>query len=789
MGKICIRGATEHNLQGVSVDIPKNRLVAFTGLSGSGKSSLVFDTIFAESFRRFADAGGVSTFVPGRTVVRHARPAFQSIQGLAPSLGISQRQGIAGQLSTVGTLLGASDLLRVYFAAFGTRFCRNCDIPLQAEPMPEILRQVLRRFGGRTVTVVALIAERRKGAFGDEIERFRRLGFSRLRVNGEIFDLQDESQSIRVDQRKLNTVEVLIDRLKIQPERQGRLERAVGEALTHGKGMVIIEADNETVRFNSRSACPLCGESAQQLDPRHFSHSSLGRCPNCEGVGAADPESSPDIQPCPTCKGSRLDPGRPTVRVCGQTYEQLHTLNLQDLQRFLTTEVTEDAGTDRARERVAGEAIRLVAAATRVGLAHLTLNRGGRTLVPGDLQRLRLATVTANRLRGAVYVIDEPCQGLSGAEVSQLVEVLRELVRGGASVLAVEHHPAFLNACDEVFVMGPGAGRAGGRIVAHYGLSGEPIPGWGTSSPVPIPSATRRTHPVGLEFGRVMVRSRKLPAVYVPQGAITILRGASGCGKLSFLELCLMPELERLRAGSKSASACDVTMVGKCRVDGVVEIRPGSLTRSSRRTVASALAILPHLRSIFAQLPQSQILGLSDANFSWHSKQGACELCSGKGYVEYEQRYGPPVQVECEKCLGARLQVRSLIPRFKGYNFAEFMQLTVEEALNILSNVRAIAQRLRPSVDFGLGYVRLGQSMDSLSGGELQRMVLTLELRRQNLEGMWFLLVHPSTGLHSPDIEVLGRLMRQLVQRGATFVAIENREEFLPHTDHVVLFS
>lgn len=787
MGNIYIRGARERNLKDIDLDLPKGRLVSLTGVSGSGKSSLAFDTIYAESFRRFSDASGLTPFIAGRSAVaRHGRPACRSILGLPPALGLSQRQGVAGPLSTVGTLLGVTDLLRVYFAAFSTRFCRSCDIPLEATPFQEILHAVSVAFAEQMVTVVAPIAERRRGSFAKEIESFRKLGFSRLRVNGVVVSLQDDESPISIDHKKLNTVELVIDRLRIDAGKEQRLERALVEAMSQAQGVVQVEGGTLTRRFNSRAQCPQCGESAQRLDPRFLSHSSLGQCTACAGLGVADGGRAADLDPCQQCQGTRLSSDIPRVRVGGVSFDETQRWSLLKLGEYVEGQLLSHAGRDRARWRVASEVARLLSASIRLGLGHLSLGREGRSLVPGDLQRLRLATITANRLQGALYVVDEPCQGLTESEVRSVVKVLRELVESGSSVLAVEHHPVFLAMSDEVVVLGPGAGQAGGQIVEHRIC--KPTQQASRTASAPLPQMAGR---LGLRFSSMSVRRPLSGSVLIPQQAVTLLRGPSGTGKLSFAELCLLPVLESLTGKAETAALvpCVWERVGNPCVKGVVEIRPGSITRSSRRTVASALGILPNLRSLYAQLPQSQIMGLSDVNFSWHSRQGSCDLCSGKGYVEVPQRYGSGIPVECERCRGARLTNRSLIPRFKGLNFAEMMQMSLAEAAEHFCNYRLIHQRIIAAVEFGLGYVGLGQGLDSLSGGELQRFVLTLEMRRSNLDGMWFILVHPGTGLHAPDIEILCRLMRQLVQRGATFLAIENREEFLSHADHVVLFS
>lgn len=821
MQTIEVKGAHEHNLQSVDVDIPKNKLVAFTGVSGSGKSSLIFDTLYVEAFRRFADASHAPVQLMGHSFwSRTVRPKFRAIRGLPPALGLSQRQGVAGKLSTVGTISGVSDLLRVYFAAFGDVHCRNCDIPLRATPFRELMSKIEQQYGGEKITVTAPIVERRKGAFGTEIEKFRQLGFSKMRVNGQIYSLQDEDQRISIDAKKLNTVEVLIDAVQVVPERQSRLERAVSQALEYGKGVVKIEHQSSSQKFNTKSACPQCGESAPRLDPRYFSHSSLAQCESCGGTGAQDEDLPADLYPCPDCTGTRLDPARPIVRVQSLKFEHLHQLPMKDLLHHLRTSFAPDAAQEKSRKQVLSEALRLVEMMCELGLEHLTLNREGGSLSPGDLQRLRLASMISNRLRGALYVMDEPCQGLTSAEVGRLVKVLRNLVDTGSSVVVVEHHPEFLKFCDEVFLMGPGAGRLGGKIVSHFEghaqiakmlvekekalfesatKSAQEIV---STRPVRTLASARKkatqassetpTTPGALILENIQVRNLRRSSVRLPQAQLTLIRGEAGRGKGSFLELCAWPALERLielaEPDVEKLEFCQMRPEGNLLVNSLHDVRPGSLVRTSRRTVAAALDILVPIREIFAQLPQSQIMGLTPSHFSWNSKAGRCPSCEGRGYLEIPQRFGPPVEVDCEECLGTKLAQRSLVPRFKGLNLAEIMKLTLDEARQFFAHVRLIESRLSAALEFGLGYVTLGQGMDSLSGGELQRLTLTLELRRSQLEGAWFLLVHPGTGLHTPDIATLGRLLRMMVSRGASFVVLENREEFLRFADQVVEF-
>ena len=460
MSQISIKGAQEHNLKNIDVDIPKNSLVVFSGVSGSGKSSLVFDTIYAEAFRRFVDASQVPIYVMGNSVwSKISRPHFRSITGLPPALGLSQRQGVASKVSTVGTISGISDLFRVYFAAFGDISCRQCDIPLRPMLIDELETKILSEFNNQKVYFIALLVEKRKGGFSKEIEKFRDLGFSKLRVNGEIFDLQNEDLIIKIDAKKLNTIEVIIDFVTISSEKITRIKRALIQSLDYGKGILKIECNKMEYKFNTTSSCPQCGESSPKLDPRYFSHSSLGQCLECQGTGALQLHLPNDLFPCPSCCGSRLTKDKPIVRIFNKTMEEIQNIPILNLDKLMEEKLKTEIKNDFSKVKVMNEISRLLKTIHKLNLDHLILNRSGSSLSPGELQRLRLASMISNNLSGALYIIDEPCQGLTKEEVLKLTQLFHGIVRNNASIISVEHHPAFLAQCDFIYMMGPGAGN------------------------------------------------------------------------------------------------------------------------------------------------------------------------------------------------------------------------------------------------------------------------------------------------------------------------------------------
>lgn len=790
MNVISIRGAKEHNLKNIDIDIPKNELVTFSGVSGSGKSSLVFDTLYAESFRRFADASQAPIFMmSSKRWSKIVRPHVRSITGLPPALGLSQRQSVISQLSTVGTITGISDLLRVYFAAFGDVFCKRCDIPLISLNFDKIIEKIIANFNDQKIKVVATIAEKRKGAFLTEIEKFRDLGFSNIVVNGVLYDIHDK---IHIDHKKRNTISVVIDVFTLNTKHKTRLERSVHHCLNYANGLVKIVGETYAAKFNTQSTCPQCSESAPKLDPRHFSHSSLGQCQVCGGTGCRGDHIHNDLFPCGTCGGSRLSNDLPNVRIFGKTFSEFHQLTVQKLNKFIDENIIHLIRNDKSKIKIFGEVFRLTKTILNLELSHITLNRSGSSLSPGDLQRLRLASMLSNQLKNVLYIIDEPCQGLTTNEVSYLVHFLKEITREGASIVAVEHHPEFLKLSDQLFIMGPAAGSHGGEIVLS---SKNIILDYSLNNHTKI---TQKLQSIksSVFFKNIDVRTLNKDFIEIQQGSINILRGPSGNGKSSFLDVCLLPFLNSIAKQKNIEDIVDLPFQKFChvkydnnlQVKSLHVVRPGTMGKSYRRNVASALEIIEPLREIFAALPTSQMLGLTPMHFSWNSKLGQCENCRGRGFIELPQRYSKFIRVECEVCLGSRLKANSLIPRFKNMSFSEVLHLSLEESQKTFENHSIIFNRLKTSCEFGLGYILLGQTMDSLSGGEIQRMHLTIQLRRATLEGVWFVLFHPSTGLHGPDIQILGHLMQTMCERGATFVAIENREEFLSYANNIVNF-
>ncbi len=833
MNSIIVKGASEHNLKNIDVEIPKNKINVFTGISGSGKSSLVFDTIYAEAFRRFLDSTQMPVFyLSNSSQYKPGRSKFHSISGLPPAFGISQRQRVASQLSTVGTITGVSDLFRVYFAAYGDKFCSECDIPLKGIQISEIKDQILHLFQDKNITISANLVEKRKGSFKKEIEKFLEKGFSKINLNGKIHDLEEEK--INIDGKKLNTISFIVDSLKLKTENATRLERSLRQAVELGKGVVKVTSESNSRIYNTLSSCPQCGQSAQKIDPRFLSHTSpLGKCTRCHGLGSEHFPLPSDLFPCLECHGGRMNSDKPTVRILGKTIDEIQKLKFSELILFIQEQLNWDAKNDTGKQKIYAEISKIILTLNSLNLGHLFLNRSGQSLSPGDLQRVRLASFVSNHLKGALYVIDEPCQGLTNSEVQNLLELFKQIKEIGATLLCVEHHPFFLANADCLFLMGPGAGIYGGQIVskatdplslkalllneaqktnAEFALSSKQQLDQELKESTMRLKKSRKNFSLDktlanvdysafIEFSDVSLRNLNQKRYLLKTKAINVLRGPSGSGKMTFIDCILLPYLQA--AGAKFENWEDseldslkllkdkyyhIKVTGNFKAGIVNYVKPGNLIRTSRRIVASALEVVVPLRQLFAKLHQSQMLGLTEHHFSWSSKLGKCLQCEGRGYVEHEQKYMQSIKMECDSCYGARLDSHSLKPRFKNYNFAEVMNLTLDQAVQLFDNQTSIQSKIERACLFGLGYIQLGQTMDMLSGGEIQRLNLTLELKRSLLEDCFFILIHPSTGLHTPDISKLKILLKRMVEKGATFVCVDNREEFLDFAENVLDF-
>jgi excinuclease ABC subunit A len=813
---IVILGAKENNLQNIDVSIPKNSFVVLTGKSGSGKSSLAFSVIYKESFRRYAEASHFPIMLMGEPYISlMEKPQVQEITGLPFTLAVSQKQMVVGELSTVGTVLGVSDILRVFFATLGVYSCKTCDIPLQRHSASQMADAIFTKFKNKTIELRIPLALKRKGGFEKEMQRCVTAGYALFHINGLPVNAFDKLPIL--DAKKLNTIEVITDRLTVSHDHftdpnetlDSNLSRnTIVNCIEHmqqwGKDSLIVYSqdaqDHMTQKefFSLNAVCPQCQKSIETYDARYFSHTThVGKCEECGGMGGF--HQSIDMYPCGTCRGSRLTPSLTKVLWQQLSWFDIQTQNLSEIHQLLVAK--KKIYTDPYLQKLLQECIQILAYACQLGLSYLSLNRSNRGLSPGELQRLRIAKVAATTLQGALYIFDEPCQGLTDAEVGQVMQVLRGLVIDyEATVLCVEHHTQCIDTADFVLEMGPGAGKYGGLVtqakqapfVFHHG-----------ETPVIVKNPVAKTANQITFTIHAPNRGLHNKQFFLQETGFHIWQGASGTGKKTALLHGVVPWLySQLPVAEQKKFTEDFGelppvlpgfhMEGVTGVKKLFFVTPGAITKNSTRNIAGLLDINTEIRKFYALLPESKVLGLTERNFAHRFTRtglGYCPRCEGKGSLEIVHRYTGSVKRTCPLCNGTKFNSQSLIPKYKGLSIVDALNLEIQEFVPLFENLPRIVKPLELLLQFDLGYLTLNTPLSHLSGGEVQRLLLTQELHTKHLEQSWFVLVHPSTGLHTPDLYNLGSVLQNLQKKGATILIVENRNEFLPYANGVCHFT
>jgi len=855
-GTIEVRGAAEHNLKSVDVSIDRGAITVITGVSGSGKSSLAFDTVLAEAQRRFFYT---LSHYSRQFLDLAARPAVRTLAGLSPAISLAQNETPPSRRATVGTLTDLSELVGVLLARFGEQRCPTHDQPTGALTADAIVDLLMAKHAGATVAITAPIVEAKKGIFKKELSGFTARGYLRAWIDGELVPLTPMPVLAREEK---HTIKLLIDSLKVKPEARARLLRSVETAIQEGQGygqyfpmsgLTLDLAHGAT--FSTAGGCPVCGYSWPRLDSRHFSANSLGRCEACLGLGfdasglgeeGEGGEAEEDLAVrertgltavCAACGGTGLAATLGAIRLAGRTPHELHMLPLVELVQALDELLQSPSGANAALRRVGEEALASARRIVQVGLGYLTLARRIRSLSGGEAQRLKLAGILAENLRGVLYILDEPSQGLHPDEIDRLVEALRRLKANGNTVIAVDHDEALMRQADWIIDLGPGGGARGGRVMAkfqpgeatrfvresvtarHLARGGEPL----------TPSAGRAL----LTGEEIVIEGAHLHNLQVekarfPVGALTVVTGVSGAGKSSLVLSTLYPNAaaqaalnsksgrggpERMsnasqprssgkargasQARSSGKTRSDTTAAGSekgtprhcARVSGLEGIQTASLVdrrpiaKSSVSMPATYLDIFGELRDLYASMPDAQIMGLTARSFSLSVEGGRCPECKGKGQLSLSMRFLADARVKCPVCQGRRYQSNALGVKYLGLGLDEVLELTLDEVLEHFKTHKKIVARLAPAVELGLGYLKLGQPSASLSGGEAQRLKLVPHLTRRHGQGSLIILDEPTTGLHFEDVRRLLAVVRRLVAEGATVVTIEHNADVIQAAD------
>ncbi len=893
---LIVRGARAHNLKNIDVTIPRDRLTVITGLSGSGKSSLAFDTIFAEGQRRYVES--LSAYAR-QFLGLMEKPDVDAIEGLSPAISIEQKTAGHNPRSTVGTVTEVHDYLRLLYARAGTPHCPNCGRPVERQSPGQIAEVVLAWPDGARIEVLAPLVRGRKGEFRDLFEAARKQGFVRAIVDGAVIDLDSPP---KLNRRVNHDVAIVVDRLAVRESDRGRLTDSLETALRLADGVVeVVRVSGEkrdATLFSERFGCAACGISMPDLEPRHFSFNSpFGACPACSGLGTrrlasaelvlGDPKISilegvvlpwgePDgylrkvilpalarqlkfeinapwgtlpqrvqdvllhgfgkkgadadaakwegilsnvqrrynettsdsiradleefmiVSECPDCAGLRLKPESLAVTIHGTNIGDLGELSVGDTAKFILSVPLRSNGKPGLDPDIAAPILKEVGERLRflvdVGLEYLTLNRSAESLSGGEAQRIRLATQIGSRLVGVLYILDEPSIGLHQRDNARLLATLGQLRDLGNTVLVVEHDEETIRAADHVIDLGPGAGKHGGEVIAE-GTITEVLQNPRSVTAAYLsgrkriaPRESRRPRDARKMLRVENAREHNLRGVdfEVPLGLFVAVTGVSGSGKSTLVQDILHRALARRFYRARVVPGAHDRLSGIEHLDKVIDIDQSPIGRTPRSNPATYTGLFAPIRDLFSELPEAKLRGYGPGRFSFNVKGGRCESCQGDGLVKIEMHFLPDVYVTCDACRGKRYNRETLEVRFRGLSISDVLELTVEDALETFANQPRIADKLRVLNEVGLGYVHLGQSATTLSGGEAQRVKLATELAKRDTGRTLYILDEPTTGLHFEDVRMLLDVLHRLVDRGNTVLVIEHNLDVIKTADWVV---
>ena len=897
--KIIIKGARENNLKNINIELPKNKLIVMTGLSGSGKSSLAFDTIYAEGQRRYVESlsSYARQFLGGSE-----KPDVDSIEGLSPAISIDQKTTSKNPRSTVGTVTEIYDYLRLLFSRAGTAYCPNHHIPITSQSVEEITNKILEYDIGTRLIIYSPVVHHEKGTHKDLFEKLRKEGYVRVRVNGENHDLDED---IVLEKNKQDDIDVIIDRIVLKEDSRSRISEAVETATKLSEGKVVVEILGENKKeivFSENFACPYCEFSLPEIEPRLFSFNApFGACPDCKGLGiklsidenlvipdkdlsinegciktlSDDQEGiyykklecvckhykidmdkpfkkltkkerdivlygSPDIihfnyktkggnimnnrdfyegiinnlerrymetssswirewlehymieHTCETCHGARLQDSVLAVKINKKNIYEVTQMSIKDLVEFF-----KDLKLSEEKAKIADLIIKEIRSRLNflknVGLEYLTLSRSAATLSGGEAQRIRLATQIGSKLTGVLYVLDEPSIGLHQRDNEMLINSLLEMRDLGNTLIVVEHDTDTMLASDMIVDIGPGAGDQGGKVMAQgtpeevmnneNSITGKYLSG---KLKIEVPKTRRKGNRKLLTIQGATEHNLKDIDVKIPLGTFTCITGVSGSGKSTLINEILCKSISKYLYKSKVIPGKHKKIKGMEHIDKLVDISQSPIGRTPRSNPATYTGVFDDIRTLFTTTKEAKMYGYEKNRFSFNVKGGRCEACRGDGVKKIEMHFLPDVYVDCEVCHGTRYNRETLNIKYKGKNIAEVLDMRVSEALKFFENVPKIKNKLQVLEDVGLGYIKLGQSAPTLSGGEAERVKLAKELQKKATGRTLFVLDEPTTGLHTDDIKRLLAILQKIVDNGDTVVVIEHNLDVIKVADYII---
>ena len=899
MENIVIKGAKEHNLKDIDLTIPKNKLVVITGLSGSGKSSLAFDTLYAEGQRRYVES--LSSYARQFLGIMD-KPDVDSIEGLSPAISIDQKTTSRNPRSTVGTVTEIYNYIRLLYARVGTAYCPNCGKKIEKQTVDQIADDVMKLEEGTRIQVMAPVVRNKKGEYKKLIENYEKNGFVRIRVDGEIYEITDD---IDIDRKKKHSIDIIIDRLVIKDDIRARLTESIEIAMKAADNLVTIATKDGEKLYSGNYACPDCGISFSEITPRMFSFNSPeGACPECTGIGYLmkmdedllvpdknltlyngvkcfgastmkkgetiakmyfesiakhygvdiskpikdlprwfmdkimygtgdepidfeyesafgirknsipfegviptlerrhrETKSQGMIQfyemymseaPCPVCHGDRLKKEALSVRVGDKNIKELTDMSVINMKEYIENLKFGEKDTIIA-EQIIKEISTRLQFLVDVGLDYLTLSRSAATLSGGESQRIRLATQIGSGLTGVMYVLDEPSIGLHQRDNNKLIATLKKLRDLGNSVIVVEHDTDTMYAADQVIDIGPGAGVHGGYVMAQgtaeeiekvpESITGQYLSG---RKQIEVPKHRRKLTCKYLEAIKCTEHNLKNISVKFPLGQFICVTGVSGSGKSTLVNDVLYKNVYKMLYNSNIKTGACKEIKGIHNIDKVINIDQSPIGRSPRSNPATYTGVFDAIRDIFATTNEAKMRGYSKGRFSFNVPGGRCEACNGDGIIKIEMNFLPDVYVPCEVCKGTRYNRETLEVKYKGKSIADVLDMTVEEALTFFENVPRIKNVVQTLSDVGLGYIKLGQSSTTLSGGEAQRVKLATELSKRSTGKTLYILDEPTTGLHIDDVNRLVQILQRLTDAGNTVLVIEHNLDLIKTADYII---